>query len=115
MTCTVNVGLTVSIETDPAAEPYPAAIWIRFSCHVLGNLSAVTFNRSFLCSSHELPLIVGDAYINRTDVGAFGVRGRSTPTTCQNSLICNASDMSGNNGSATWRLGQVTGAAVFDT
>ena len=105
-------GLTVSIETDPPSEPYPAAIWIRFSCHVSGNASTVTFNWFYLCSSHNPPMVV-ITYENRTNVNQFDVILRSTPPYCLDMMMCNASDLSGNSGSATWRIGRVTGEYQF--
>ena len=103
-----NAGLTVSIVTDPPSEPYPAATWIRFACHVTGNSSMVTFNWTLLCSSQDPPLIV-TTFDNRVNVSQFDIRVPSTPRSCLDTVRCNASDLLGNTGHATWRIGQVTG------
>ena len=104
-------GLTVSIVTDPATEPYPAATWIRFSCHVTGNTSMVMYDWILLCSSQQPPLVVF-TYENHTDVNQFDINIRSTPSSCLDTVMCNATDQSGNSGHATWRTGRVTGEQV---
>ena len=102
----------MSIVTDPATEPYPAAHWIRFGCHVTGNTSMVMYDWIFLCSSQQPPLVVF-TFENHTDVNQFDVRIRSTPRSCLDTVMCNASDQSGNIGHATWRIGRVTGEQVL--
>ena len=103
-----HVGLTVTIVTDPATEPYPAADWIRFGCHVTGNASMVMYDWILLCSSQQPPSVVF-TYENHTDVNQFDINIRSTPSSCLDTVMCNAMDRSGNIGHATWRIGRVTG------
>ena len=98
----------MSIITDPATEPYPAAQWIRFGCHVTGNTSMVMYDWILLCSSQQPPLVVF-TYENHTDVNRFDINIRSTPSSCLDTVMCNVMDRSGNSGQATWRTGQVTG------
>ena len=50
---------------------------------------------------------------NRTNVNQYDVSLRSTPPYCLDMMMCNASDLSGNSGSATWRIGRVTGEYQF--
>ena len=101
----------VHIETNPPSEPYPAAIWIGVSCHVSGNTSMVTFNWTYLCSTHNPPTVVL-SFTNRINVNETDVIFRSAHTSCQDMMMCNASDLSGNTGFATWRLGRVTGKTI---
>lgn len=108
----MNAGLTVWIETDPASEPYAAATWIEFGCFISGNTSMVTFNWTYLCNSHSPPTIV-HTFTNRTTINESDVLFPSTDTTCLDSMLCSASDQSGNSGSASWRLGRVTGQLLF--
>ena len=103
-----HAGLMVHIETDPPSEPYPAATWIGLSCHISGNTSMVTFNWTYLCSTQNPPTVVL-SFTNRINVNQTDVYLRSTPTSCIDMMMCNASDLSGNTGFATWRFGKVTG------
>ena len=104
----MHAGFNVSIVTDPASEPYPAADWILLSCHVTGNTSMVMYDWIFLCSSQQPPLVVL-TFENHTDVNQFDMIIWSTPSICVDTVMCNAMDQSGNIGYATWRIGRVTG------
>lgn len=105
-------GLTVSITTLPASEPYPAAQWISFNCTVTGNTSMVVYDWVLLCSNQQPPLVV-QTFENNTNVSQFDIRIRSTPSTCLDTVMCNAMDQSGNSGHATWTIGRVTGEQVY--
>ena len=104
----ISIGLSVSIVTDPAMEPYSVAEWILFSCHVTGNTSRVVYDWILLCSNQQPPLVVL-TFENYTSVGEFDIRVHPAPTTCLDTVMCNVTDQSGNSGHATWRIGRVTG------
>lgn len=98
----------MSVLSQPVLEPYPAATWIHLGCFVTGNTSKVTYNWTFLCGVHDPPFTV-NTYLNHDKVGQIEISIRSTPSICQDTVMCNASDLSGNTGYATWRIGRVTG------
>ena len=100
--------MTVSIVTDPATEPYPAAEWILFSCNVIGNTSMVVYDWILLCSRQQPPLVV-QTFENHTNVSQFDIQVPSTPRSCLDTVMCSAMDRSGNSGQATWRIGRVSG------
>ena len=103
-----NAGLTVRIETFPISPPYPAADWIHFACHVTGNTSMVIYNWTLLCGSQDPPLVT-NTYVNHSIVGQYDIQIRSTPSYCQDTVMCSASDTNGSTGKATWRIGRVSG------
>lgn len=98
----------MSVLSQPAMEPYPAATWIYLACFVTGNTSRVTYNWTVLCGIHDPPVTV-HFLLNHEKVGQFEISVRSSPLICQDTVICNASDLSGNTGYAAWRIGRVTG------
>ena len=72
----------------------------------------VMYDWILLCSNQQPPLVVS-TYENYTNVSQFDLSVRSTPSSCLDTVICNALDQSGNSGNATWRIGQVTGEQVI--
>lgn len=68
----------------------------------------VVYDWIMLCSSQQPPLIV-ETFRNYTNVSQFDVSVASTPRICLDTVMCNATDQSGNSGNATWRTGRVTG------
>jgi hypothetical protein len=89
-------------------EPFSAAEWILFSCHVTGNTSMVVYDWILLCSNQQPPLVVL-TFENYTSVGQFDIRVPSAPPFCLDMVMCNVTDQSGNSGQAIWRIGRVTG------
>ena len=105
----IHAGLQVSIRTDPLSQPYPAAIWIHFACHVENAIGTVFHNWTAFCSRFSPPLIVGRIDDNENNHGEFTLRVRSTPPSCLDTLVCNANDSTGQTGNATWHAGAITG------
>ena len=72
----------------------------------------VMYDWILLCSSQQPPLVVF-TFENHTDVNQFDIRIWSTPSSYLDTVMCNATDQSGNSGHATWRIGQVTGEKSY--
>ena len=97
----------VSIETHPSAPPYPAATYIHSKCNVETSLS-VLYNWTILCTSQGSNQVVS-RFPNLNNPGVFSLRSLSTPTHCQDTVLCTVVDSVGNTAEASVRIDNITG------
>lgn len=105
----LDVDPQVSISADIPGPPFPAAVWINFSCDV-NSSSIVTYEWTGHCTSQGLDQVVFRyPEDNITNFNQSDLRIRSTPTTCLDTIECTATDENGNVGEASFNISDVTG------